>query len=238
MKGLVMGVIPHRRGNKLLFKTPQMQTITWKNRLKGIPNISFLALCIFIPAIVPAIAGPEASGRKSVGANGLDSALVRKFYMDGEFEPAIATLESELASKGILSHDDSVFIFKHLGVMYAAQYETRERGKMYMHKLLMAEPTAKIMDMYASDMIYMIFKNIQDEFVTNRTRLARSKEHVDQNSQNPQDSATASMHRTSGSKSGMRTGIWIGAAAVAVGIGTYFLISNLSSGGGGENHSF
>ncbi len=84
--------------------------------------------------------------------------------MDGEFESAIGQLENA-ASKGYLkSHADSVFAYKHLGVMYAAQYETMEKGKGYMYRLLSIEPTVKILDMYASEMIYMIFRNVQAEF--------------------------------------------------------------------------
>lgn len=73
-------------------------------------------------------------------------------------------LEGDLKDKRLRSHGDSVFAFKHLGVMYAAQEATREKGKYYMLQLLYVEPTARIMDMYASDMIYMIFRNIQEEF--------------------------------------------------------------------------
>src|SRR5690606_38683278 len=40
------------------------------------------------------------------------------------------------------------------------------------HQLLLTEPTARILDMYASEMIYMIFKNIQAEFESNRAGFA------------------------------------------------------------------
>jgi hypothetical protein len=93
--------------------------------------------------------------------------------MDGEFEAAITMLEDNLKETRQYQHDDSVFIYKHLGVMYAAQYETREKGKYYMFRLLQVEPSAKIMDMYASDMIYMIFKNIQEEYQQKRMRIAK-----------------------------------------------------------------
>jgi hypothetical protein len=157
---------------------------------------------------------------------GIDSIKVHKLYMDGEFEPAIAILESALKAQKNLSHNDSVFIFKHLGVMYAATYETRERGKLYMHQLLMVEPTAKIMDMYASDMIYMIFKNMQDEFQTNRARFDAGKGDPVQGDPNPKQP-----------ESHARMLIWIGAAVVAVGVGTWVLIASMSSGGGGS-HNF
>jgi len=84
--------------------------------------------------------------------------------MDGEFESAIEQLENA-ARKGYLkSHADSIFAYKHLGVMYAAQYETMEKGKAYMYRLLSIEPSVKILDMYASEMIYMIFRNVQAEY--------------------------------------------------------------------------
>jgi hypothetical protein len=163
---------------------------------------------------------------------GIDTNLIRKLYMDGDFDPASEILEKELKSDFTLNHTDSVFIYKHLGVMYAARYETRERGKMYMHQLLMTEPTAKIMDMYASDMIYMIFKNIQDEFETNRARLVRAQSLVNQN---PPPDSTGSPKPNPGS--GKTLAIWIGAAAIGLGVGAYFLITGLSS-GGSSTHSF
>jgi hypothetical protein len=99
-----------------------------------------------------------------------DTALVHRVYMDGEFDKAIKLIESALATGAVTSHVDSVFALKHLGVMYTARYETREIGKKYMYQLLYIEPTARIMDMYASDMIYMIFKNIQEEVAITRAK--------------------------------------------------------------------
>lgn len=104
-------------------------------------------------------------------ASPLDTAGIRKTYMDGDFDQAIEDIERALKRGGPFSHQDSVFMFKHLGVMHAAKYETREKGRYYMFQLLTVEPAAKILDMYASDMIYMIFKNIQIEFEANRGRL-------------------------------------------------------------------
>jgi hypothetical protein len=105
----------------------------------------------------------------------LDTVALHFTYLDGDFDPAIARLEACLAAKSLRTHSDSVFAFKHLGVMYAARESTREKGKYYMLKLLEVEPTAKILDMYASDMIYMIFKNISDEFEAKRNRLGQAR---------------------------------------------------------------
>lgn len=108
----------------------------------------------------------------------LDTTTIHKIYVDGDFDQAIGLLEQAFTEDYTLSHQDSVFAFKHLGVMYAAKYETREKGKKYMMLLLQTEPTARIMDMYASDMIYMIFKNLQDEYTLSLAKMKRAKEHL------------------------------------------------------------
>lgn len=115
----------------------------------------------------------------------LDTSLAHKFYLDGDFDASIELLKSSLQQGGTHTHAESIFVFKHLGVMYTANYETREEGKRNMMKLLEVEPTAKIMDMYASDMIYMIFKNIQDEYEISKAKLNHTEkmkmENIDSN---------------------------------------------------------
>jgi hypothetical protein len=127
------------------------------------------------------MAGAASAGEVSAGR--ADTAKIHSDYLDGDFDKATGSLERWLAAKAPMSHDDSVFAFKHLGVMYAARNETREKGKYYMLKLLEVEPTARILDMYASDMIYMIFKNIREEFEANRSKLTRAEGHMAGNGQ-------------------------------------------------------
>jgi hypothetical protein len=105
-----------------------------------------------------------------VRTDSLDTVAIHALYMDGEFEQALKKLEYARRMGWLKTHGDSVFAFKHLGVMYAATYETQETGKRYMYQLLTIEPSVRIMDMYASDMIYMIFKNVKAEY---EIRIAR-----------------------------------------------------------------
>jgi hypothetical protein len=106
----------------------------------------------------------------------------------------------------------------------------------------MTEPTAKIMDMYASDMIYMIFKNIQDEFETNRLKLEHAQDLVKGNTETAPKHQTKQTQQTSeppkaSTESNSHTGLWIGAAVVAAGIGGYFVYL-ATTGSSSQNHSF
>jgi hypothetical protein len=126
-------------------------------------------------AAVPAPAAKPAPGAKPVSAKPMmDTAALHATYLDGDFDRAIKVMEAALKSKKTpITHGDSVFIFKHLGVMYAATPATREKGRYYMAQLIYIEPTAKILDMYASDMIYLIFRNVQEEFATKHPNVAQ-----------------------------------------------------------------
>ncbi len=188
-----------------------------------------LALILFCASF--SISSPKSAPIYKPTPGHLDSIKVHKLYLDGEFDQAIEILNATLKEKRTLAHGDSAFIFKHLGVMYAANYETREKGKYFMNQLLLVEPSAVILDMYASDMIYMIFKNIQDEFASNRMRNNIVK--ASNTSEVPEAGNTASSNGKSrkGSSEHSNTIYWVGAgaAAVAVGVVAYFVITSQST---------
>lgn len=192
---------------------------------------SMVALWLLLSAGF-AMAGPSATARlpkgKAVSAAGprtasyiLDTALVHALYLDCEFDSAIGILEQARRQGGLRTRADSIFAFKYLAVMYAATYATVEMGKQLMVLLLRIDPSAGILDMHASDMIYMIFRNVQSE-------MAHSgiKPGTDQGPPSkPDSSALAPKPRT-------RSHRWLywttGSAALAAGVGTilYFTLSD------------
>lgn len=162
---------------------------------------------------------PASNAAPAGSAMALDTAKLHATYLDGDFDKAIQAMEAALKSKRKMSHADSVFIFKHLGVMYAATPATREKGRYYMAQLIYVEPTAKILDMYASDMIYLIFRNVQEEFEHKHPQVAAPAADTSKPvaaAAGPTTVPVASSARPSGSKS--KTLYWVtGGAVVAAG---------------------
>ena len=172
---------------------------------------------------------PPETAKKAVPASlsRLDSTKIHQLYINGDFEEAVVLLEDNLKNDQKYSHDDSVFIFKHLGVMYAAEERTREKGRYYMHRLLLVEPTARILDMYASDMIYMIFKNIQEEFEASRERKVHADTTLGRSIATPPRPGDRPAREEPGK--GSSKGIWVGATAavvVAAGVASWFYFSD------------
>lgn len=96
----------------------------------------------------------------------LDQKRIHAEYNEGNFERVIASLEAYMERNKTYSQEDSIFIAKHLAVVYSANPETREKGKYYMHRLLTLLPSAKLIDMYVSDEIERIFDKVREEFLS------------------------------------------------------------------------
>lgn len=95
----------------------------------------------------------------------LDKAIISKAYFEGDFNRIIPPLEAW--RQGIAENktrDDSIFVFKYLSVIYAANPSTKERSRSFMFQLLTLAPTIEILDMYASDEIERAFHAVKQEF--------------------------------------------------------------------------
>src|SRR4051794_39614009 len=103
---------------------------------------ALLALPIFFAGVTPAkspeaFVGPAASASAAsasvtASTNALDTAKIHAAYLEGDFDQATRGLEAYIKTKLPMSHAESVFVYKHLGVMYAANQKTRDKGKYYM----------------------------------------------------------------------------------------------------------
>ncbi len=160
----------------------------------------------------------------------MDTNKVHEQYLEGDFDQAIRALDNHLKSKRPMAHQESVFVYKHLGVMYAAQQSTRDKGKFYMHELIKIEPTAKILDMYASDMIHLIFRNVQEEFEVKRARLVPVPETTAAVEPAPAPAAPAPAPVAStGNTSRNKRTFYLAAAGAGVAVGAFTLFMVLSS---------
>jgi hypothetical protein len=177
----------------------------------------------------PAASSKAVSAAKVAPKPAMDTAALHATYLDGDFDKAIRIMEAALKNKkNPVSHADSVFIFKHLGVMYAATPATREKGRYYMAQLIYIEPTAKILDMYASDMIYLIFRNVQEEFANKHPNVASpvavaAVDTAPKTAAPPPEAKPAPAARSPGRS--RKTIYWVAGGAVAVGaVGLLFVL--------------
>lgn len=104
---------------------------------------------------------------------GLDEKTLHTAYMEGDFETVTTLIDAFARTHPTYSKEDSVFIAKHLAVIYTANPATREKGKHYMFRLLELLPSAKIVDMFVSEEIDRIFERVREEYAIRLDNLGQ-----------------------------------------------------------------
>lgn len=119
------------------------------------------------PAAAPAKAAPAAAA--APGKVLLNQKEIHEAYNEGDFEKVTNLIEAFNRANKTYSRADSIFVAKHLAVVYSANPNSREKGRYFMYRLLEMMPSAELVDMFVSDEIDRIFEKVRKEF------LARQK---------------------------------------------------------------
>jgi hypothetical protein len=121
----------------------------------------------------------------------LDKVAISHDYFEGDFQRVLPPLENYRANfPKSATRDDSVFVFKYLSVIYAANPSTKAKGESYMVALIRLMPAIELLDLYVSDNIQAIFKNVkadyfaQQEYIKEHDEFGHRKLPKNSNSEN------------------------------------------------------
>jgi hypothetical protein len=130
-----------------------------------------------------------------------------------------------------LTRADSAFAFKYLGVAYAAEVATREKGKYFFYQLLKTDRKADLLDLFVSESVNELFRNTRAEFMAREGKSSVASTQAPDPvptapANKPQSGETASQpaKKISSSK---KAWYWAGGtvALFAAGTGVYFLLA-------------
>ncbi len=149
----------------------------------------------------------------------LRQAAIHAKYRDGSFEIVVDTLEAFLKTHRIFRREDSLFIAKHLAVVYASNPASREKGKYHMRRLLESDPSANLMDMYVSDDLDRVWEKVRAEYFAARGGPPREKSPVRNETPAHKEYST------------FKVAAWTGIGIAATGLVAYFLLGGSETGG-------
>lgn len=95
----------------------------------------------------------------------LDLERIHGEYRNGDFDKVIQDLTRFLKSGRKCLRSDSIFLEKHLAVVYAANPATRELGRYHMHQLLDISSSADLIDMFVGEEVDYVFEKVRKEHV-------------------------------------------------------------------------
>lgn len=129
----------------------------------ALPDLGTISLFLAAVLLLLPIPASAAFGFRLDGS--LDKNSISKAYFEGDFHRILPPLEAWRNSRVAKTREDSIFVYKYLSVIYAADSTTRNKAESYMVQLLKLMPTIELVDMYISDNIEAIFKDVQDKFL-------------------------------------------------------------------------
>jgi hypothetical protein len=109
----------------------------------------------------------------------LDRISVQRDYRDGNFEEVTRFITTFQQRNPKCQPDDSLFIAKHLAVIYASSPATREKGKYWMYQMLTLSPSANLLDMFVSEDIDHLYDKIRLEFEASHPNAASLRNEKD-----------------------------------------------------------
>jgi hypothetical protein len=134
----------------------------------------FSAAAWALPLMVqaaPAPSAPAAQETQAPAPKGPDTVDVKRVhaeYGDGNFETVVQILEDYRARHDHYRVADSVVIAKYLGVIYAANPDSREKGKYWLYRMLQLDPGQDLVDLYVGEEVQGVFDKVRQEFVVRR----------------------------------------------------------------------
>jgi len=151
----------------------------------------------------------------------LDKEAISHAYFEGEFSRILPPLEVYRQSfPASATKEDSIFVYKYLSVIYAADPATRNKGESCMVQLIKIKPTIELIDLYISDNIEAIFKNVKQSY---EQRQKYTREH-DLVGNEKKDTASVAAPKTHSTKWIWWTLGGVGTAAIAT--TAYFALSD------------
>ena len=107
-------------------------------------------------------------GKSPATGDTLDIKRIHSEYGDGNFEAVTQILEDFRSRHPQCRSVDSFYVAKYLGVVYAANPATKEKGKYWLYRMLQIDPTADLVDMYVGEDINNTFEKVRQEFIVRR----------------------------------------------------------------------
>ncbi len=112
----------------------------------------------------PAASPAKTSATKLKKSAVLDKKTVEELYHGGDFDQLIALLENMRRDRRIRDKEDSIFIYKYLGVVYGADMGTRRKAESFLYQMLKLDPRQDLEDLEVGDAILDMFREVRKRY--------------------------------------------------------------------------
>jgi hypothetical protein len=112
------------------------------------------------PAAAPA-SKPAKTAKAAAPSKAVDRNEVLSLYMEGDFETLVALLENIRRERQLRDREDSVFIYKFLGVIYGADERTKRKAESFLYQMLELDPNEDLSALGVGESVQKIFERVR-----------------------------------------------------------------------------
>ncbi len=141
-------------------------------------------------------ANPSPSAKAGQSAESLNQKEIHNAYNEGDFDKVLSLIDTFNRTHKTYPKADSIFLAKHLAVVYSANPKTREKGKYFMYRMLEMLPSAELVDMFVSDEIDRIFDKVRREYLVRQQGFGIDSTQITSPSKPSTGSAAAASTQT------------------------------------------
>jgi hypothetical protein len=123
----------------------------------------------------PAAGNPPPASKAAGAAKGakpVDRNEVLSLYMEGDFETLVALLENIRRERQLRDREDSIFIYKFLGVIYGADERTKRKAESFLYQMLELDPNEDLSALGVGQSVQKIFERARTRVKPDSSRAA------------------------------------------------------------------
>ena len=145
---------------------------------------SFLKLFLFYPQfqfILPFLvySNLQADLPPPTSEPELSKQKITEWYYQGEFDRVIELLEFYRSSNKEITKEDTIFVFKYLGIIYASDPEERTKGEGFLYSLVKISPQVNMADMHLSEDLEELFQKIKNRYLKEHPPKKKKIKHIE-----------------------------------------------------------
>jgi hypothetical protein len=197
---------------------------------KGVLFAALIFAAVGVTAKEPAPApAAKSSAKPASKGKAVDRNEVLGLYMEGDFETLVALLENIRRERQLRDREDSIFIYKFLGVIYGADERTKRKAESFLYQMLELDPNEDLSALGVGESVQKIFERVRTRVKVDTTRIAKPAPVVETPAPvaaAPAPAAPAPVAASEGRERRVPTWVWYASGGAAAALVVSLIVLN------------
>ncbi len=188
--------------------------------------LALMVLCSPIYPASPSKVQPKPANAAKVESASMDRAQLLDIYMSGELDSLLMVCENIRRKGAMMTRDDSIMVYKLLGVVYGANDYNRRKSESFFYQMLKLNPDENLLALAVGDSVESLFSNVRERYAALHPEYRSKADSLNGGSESS-TSVPASVITPRAPDRGISPKVWyaVGATAALTGVTAFVLLN-------------